>query len=173
PSGRISSTPSAKMCPSFSLCACRILKMRSCLRSPLAPGSSNDRAILVSSVMFFSLSSAMVIFTYVDCFLREGFSFPLRGWDCFAAVRAHGGAAKQLAVVLRQSSLVHSECHDVPHRRSCQKHCSWFPVCGCSAYETCALPLRQAGRAYTGSAKYVERQIRDQNAWSVFLLLKE
>src|SRR5271167_975277 len=67
------------MCPSFSLCACRILKMRSCLRSPLAPGSSNDRAILVSSVMFFSLSSAMVIFTYVG-FFREGFSFPLGGW---------------------------------------------------------------------------------------------
>src|ERR1039458_2518489 len=61
------------MCPSFSLCACKILKMRSCLRSPLAPGSSNDRAILVSSVIFFSFSSAMVIFTYVD-FLREGFS---------------------------------------------------------------------------------------------------
>ena len=35
--------------------------MRSCLRSPLAPGSSKDRAILVSSVIFFSLSSAMVI----------------------------------------------------------------------------------------------------------------
>src|SRR5450631_1907183 len=52
------------MCPSFSLCACRILKIRSCLRSPLAPGSSNDRAILVSSVIFFSFSSAMVIFTY-------------------------------------------------------------------------------------------------------------
>src|SRR6266446_191240 len=60
------------MCPSFSLCACRILKMRSCLRSPLAPGSSKDRAILVSSVIFFSLSSAMVIFTYVDDFLRDG-----------------------------------------------------------------------------------------------------
>src|SRR5450755_1200352 len=53
------------MCPSFSLCACRILKMRSCLRSPLAPGSSRDRAILVSSVMFFSLSSAIVICAYV------------------------------------------------------------------------------------------------------------
>src|SRR5208282_5611865 len=72
PSGRISSTPSAKMCPSFSLCACRILKMRSCLRSPLAPGSSNDRAILVSSVMFFSLSSAMVIFTCVDFHFSSG-----------------------------------------------------------------------------------------------------
>src|SRR6267378_4826428 len=67
------------MCPSFSLCACRILKMRSCLRSPLAPGSSKDRAILVSSVMFFSLSSAMVIFTYVDDFLREGLYFSLAG----------------------------------------------------------------------------------------------
>src|SRR5271157_4036405 len=67
------------MCPSFSLCACRILKMRSCLRSPLAPGSSNDRAILVSSVIFFSFSSAMVIGTYVDDFLREGLSFSLAG----------------------------------------------------------------------------------------------
>src|SRR5208282_942995 len=78
PSGRISSTPSAKMCPSFSLCACRILKMRSCLRRPLAPGSSKDRAILVSSVMFFSFSSAMVIFTYVD-FSSGGIVAPRRG----------------------------------------------------------------------------------------------
>src|SRR5215471_3171024 len=60
------------MCPSFSLCACRILKIRSCLRSPLAPGSSKDRAILVSSVMFFSFSSAMVIFTYGNGFLGRG-----------------------------------------------------------------------------------------------------
>jgi len=29
----------------------------------------------------------------VDDFLREGFSFSLAGMDCFAAVRAHGGAA--------------------------------------------------------------------------------
>src|SRR6185312_3395191 len=49
------------MCPSFSLWACRILKMRSCLRRPLAPGRSRVRAILVSSVIFFSLSSAIVI----------------------------------------------------------------------------------------------------------------
>src|SRR5579864_6238517 len=56
------------MCPSFSLWACRILKMRSCLRRPLAPGRSRVRAILVSSVIFFSLSSAIVI-----CHLREFF----------------------------------------------------------------------------------------------------
>src|SRR5215470_338048 len=49
------------MWPSFSLCAWRILKIRSCLHNPLAPGKSKDRAILVSSVIFFSLSSAMVI----------------------------------------------------------------------------------------------------------------
>src|SRR6266849_741213 len=35
--------------------------MRSCLRRPLAPGRSRVRAILVSSVMFFSFSSAIVI----------------------------------------------------------------------------------------------------------------
>src|SRR5512135_168615 len=75
------------MCPSFSLCACRILKMRSCLRRPLAPGSSKDRAILVSSVMFFSFSSAMVIITYGMGFLwgvlRVDFYLPPCG--------AHGG----------------------------------------------------------------------------------
>src|ERR1035438_2758432 len=49
------------MWPSFSLCACRILKMRSCLRIPLAPGRSKVLAILVNSVMFFSFSSAMVM----------------------------------------------------------------------------------------------------------------
>src|ERR1700733_1374272 len=49
------------MCPSFSLCACKILKIRSCFRSPLAPGSSKVLAILVSSVMFFSFNSAMVM----------------------------------------------------------------------------------------------------------------
>src|SRR5262249_39642743 len=38
--------------------------MRSCLRRPLAPGRSRVRAILVSSVIFFSFSSAMVIVTY-------------------------------------------------------------------------------------------------------------
>src|SRR5581483_8992168 len=35
--------------------------MRSCLRRPLAPGSSRLRAILVSSVMFFSFNSEIVI----------------------------------------------------------------------------------------------------------------
>src|SRR5208282_414367 len=162
PSGRISSTPSAKMCPSFSLCACRILKMRSCLRSPLAPGSSKDRAILVSSVIFFSLSSAMVIFAYVDCFFREGFS---RDWIALPPCGHTAELLKQLAVVLRQSSRVRSGCHDVPHRRFCQTPDSWFPECGYSAYEICELPLRQAGKAYTGSAKYAERQIHDQSAF--------
>src|ERR1700733_15607352 len=55
------------MWPSFSLWACRILKMRSCLRSPLAPGKSKVLAILVSSVMFFSLSSAMVMIHLNPC----------------------------------------------------------------------------------------------------------
>src|SRR5271155_2967366 len=71
------------MCPSFSLCACSILKIRSCLRSPLAPGNSKVLAILVSSVMFFSFNSAMVMIHLNPCtktyslvasgdFLKEG-----------------------------------------------------------------------------------------------------
>src|ERR1700721_433069 len=75
------------MCPSFSLCAWRILKIRSCLRRPLAPGSSKDRAILVSSVMFFSFSSAIVIIH-----LRLDFSGGIISQGRFAAVWAHGGA---------------------------------------------------------------------------------
>src|SRR5271168_1221631 len=52
------------MWPSFSLWAWRILKIRSCLRRPLAPGISSVRAMRLSSVMFFSFNSEMVIFTY-------------------------------------------------------------------------------------------------------------
>src|SRR5205823_141648 len=85
------------MCPSFSLWACRILKIRSCLRSPLAPGSSRERAMRVSSVMFFSFSSAMVMITYGSCTkggkrkFRENFLKTCEGsWGKFAA-RARGG----------------------------------------------------------------------------------
>src|SRR5579859_3711996 len=72
------------MWPSFSLWASRILKIRSCLRSPLAPGRSKDRAILVSSVIFFSFSSAMVIiqFTCEGIFSKGGYTektWPITG----------------------------------------------------------------------------------------------
>src|SRR5438552_3004395 len=63
-----------KICPSFSLCACRILKITSCLRNALAPGRSKDRAILVNWVKFFSLSSAMVIVHMRGNFQRGVFS---------------------------------------------------------------------------------------------------
>src|SRR5271166_3066513 len=62
------------MWPSFSLWAWRILKIRSCLRSPLAPGRSKDRAILVSSVIFFSFNSAMVINSPAKGFSKGGYS---------------------------------------------------------------------------------------------------
>src|ERR1700761_9745175 len=52
------------MWPSFSLWAWRILKIRSCLRKPLAPGISRVRAMRLNSVIFFSFNSEMVIFTY-------------------------------------------------------------------------------------------------------------
>src|SRR5436305_5635867 len=42
--------------------------MRSCLRRPLAPGRSRVRAIFVSSVMFFSFSSAIVIYSPTGVF---------------------------------------------------------------------------------------------------------
>src|ERR1700674_2080018 len=96
--------------------------------------------------------------------------FSRGGWIALPPCGHTAEPLKQLAVVLRQSSRVRLGCHDVPHRRSCQIHRSWFPECGCSAYETCALPWRPVGKAYTGSAMYVERQIHDQSAFSFFLL---
>src|SRR5262249_27261883 len=58
---------------------------RSCLRRPLAPGRSKVRAIFVSSVIFFSLSSAMVMVTYKE------FSRGVRSGRLPTA-RARGGA---------------------------------------------------------------------------------
>src|SRR5579859_8257353 len=58
--------------------------MRSCLRRPLAPGRSRVRAILVSSVIFFSLSSAMVIVCHLREFLfrKEYAGEFLKGENC-------------------------------------------------------------------------------------------
>ena len=105
-------------------------------------------------------------------FFGRDFLFLSRGWIALPPCGHTAELLMQLAVVLRQSSRVRSGCHDVPHRRFCQIHRSWFPVCGCSAYGISASPSRQAGRAYTGSAKYVERQIHDRIAFSFVLLTK-
>src|ERR1700674_1272212 len=96
--------------------------------------------------------------------------FLSRGWIALPPCGHTAEPLKQLAVVLRQSFRVRSGCHDVPHRRSCQIPDSWFSECGCSAYDTCALSSRPAGKAYTVSAKCVESQIHYQSAFSFILL---
>jgi len=52
------------------------LEMRSCLRRPLAPGSSMIGAILVARNVFFFHSAMVIVPTWIV--LRKGFSFP--GW---------------------------------------------------------------------------------------------
>src|SRR5580698_10483094 len=59
------------MCPSFSLCACRILKMRSCLRRPLVPAMSRPRASLPSSAILCSFSSEIVMLYLEVYFFRR------------------------------------------------------------------------------------------------------
>src|SRR6202041_1659207 len=49
------------MWPSFSLWACKILKIRSCLRRALVPAISRPRASLPSSAMLFSFNSEIVM----------------------------------------------------------------------------------------------------------------
>src|SRR5262249_16670633 len=51
-------TPSEKINPVFSVCACRILKISSCLRIPVALETSRLRAICARLVAFISLSCA-------------------------------------------------------------------------------------------------------------------
>src|ERR1700731_2330292 len=162
------------MWPSFSLCACRILKMRSCLRSPLAPGSSRVLAILVSSVMFFSFNSAMVMIHLNPCtknyslvsagdFQRRVFredktqQFKRRGdWAAF----------KQPAFVPRQNFPAPTEFPAAPRLRSGPTHRSSFPGFWCWAGGISAWPWRRAGITYNDSVRFVKRQTHDQSAWS-------
>src|SRR5437763_4394088 len=112
------------MWPSFSLCACRILKIRSCLRRPLAPGRSRDRAILVNSVIFFSLSSAMVI-----NHLREIYRGVRLEELQLAGLEA--GLFKQPAVAPQQHFPALIERPVAPLPRSGPIPDSWFLECGC------------------------------------------
>src|SRR5271165_1015722 len=165
------------MWPSFSLCAWRILKMRSCLRIPLAPGRSKVLAILVSSVMFFSFSSAMVMIHLNPCtrhyslvatgdFQKEGDA----GKTQIPPGRK-AGLVKQPAVVPQQNSLVPTILLAAVSLRCGPARRSSFPGFGCSAGGISAWPWRQADRAYTGSAEFVKHQTRDQSACALFLLL--
>src|SRR6266567_216731 len=117
------------MWPSFSLCACKILKIRSCLRIPLAPGRSRVRAILVNSVIFFSLSSAMVI-----RHLRGDRDFVIKGGyfqgDLVNSGQEGGAGVTQPAVVPQQNVLAQTKPSVAQSLRSDPALRSWFPGCG-------------------------------------------
>src|SRR6266496_428774 len=158
------------MWPSFSLCACRILKMRSCLRIPLAPGRSKVLAILVSSVMFFSFSSAMVMIHLNPCTstysLVSAGDFLRRGLRKDVTQRRGGkaGLVKQPAVEPRQRSLVPTVLPAAPSQRSDPERRSLFPGFWYWAGGTSAWPWRQADTAYNDSAESVKHQTHDQSA---------
>src|ERR1700734_3540901 len=160
------------MWPSFSLCACRILKMRSCLRSPLAPGSSKVLAILVSSVMFFSFNSAMVMIhlnPFTETLVVSALSgdFQRRVFRERQKLHQAGGQGcfRQPVVVPQQNSPAPTELPVAPCLRFGPKHRSWFPGFWCWADGTSAWPWRRAGKAYNGSAMFVKRQTHDQSAY--------
>src|SRR5579864_1744567 len=112
------------MWPSFSLCAWRILKIRSCLRRPLAPGRSRDRAILVSSVMFFSLSSAMVI-DHLQGIYKGGY-----GWKNLQPEEESGAGVTQPAVAPQQNFPAPTERPAAPSQQSGPKPDSSSLECG-------------------------------------------
>src|SRR5579863_6343909 len=158
------------MWPSFSLCACRILKMRSCLRIPLAPGRSKVLAILVNSVMFFSFSSAMVMIHLNPCtkncsivstgdFRKEGTQEKRRQHQA-----GRRSWVKQPAVVPQQNSLVPTKLLAAPRLRYDPTRRSLFPGFWCWADGISAWPWRQADIAYTDSAESVKHQTHDQSA---------
>src|ERR1039458_6048254 len=122
----------------------------------------------LGNVLFFQFCNGHIYLR--GFFFGRDCRFLSRGWIALPPCGHTAELLRQLAVVLRQSSRVRSGCHDVPHRRFCQTPDSWFPECGCSVYGTYASPSKQAGKAYSGSAKYVELQIHDQSACSSFSL---
>src|ERR1700757_3967388 len=158
------------MWPSFPLCACRILKMRSCLRIPLAPGRSKVLAILVNSVMFFSFSSAMVMIHLNPC--TSAYSvvstgdFQRRGLrkDTHNAGEERRAGLNRPAVVPRLHSLVPTIPPAAPSLRSGPIRRSWFPGYECWAGGTSAWPWRKADTEYNGCVKSVKRQTHDQSA---------
>src|SRR6202451_1117222 len=166
------------MWPSFSLCAWRILKIRSCLRSPLAPGKSKVLAILVSSVMFFSFNSAMVMYHLnprSPKLVRLSAVVSVRGRFSKRRVtqgRQHQagrrGCFMQPAVVPQQSSLVPTKLLVAPSLQSVTKRRSSFPGFWYWADGTFAWPWRQADKAYTGFVASVKHQINDQSDCGYF-----
>src|SRR5215470_15022034 len=121
--------------------------MRSCLRRPLAPGRSRVRAIFVSSVMFFSFSSAIVIFTYGIFFvidkggLRQfdlrGENVRLSGQPENPSAEADGISGKQYYAARRCGSatcpgteITDSGSSALPTRTSTSFIVSWMRVFG-------------------------------------------
>src|SRR6516164_8215568 len=80
--------------------------MRSCLRRPLAPGSSRVRAMRVNSVMFFSFNSEIVMFTYGE-FFAEGRA----GGSCGKRAK---GAARLCCAPLRFGSSLRFDDYILP-----------------------------------------------------------
>src|SRR5438105_6680831 len=166
------------MCPSFSLWACRILKIRSCLRSPLAPGSSRERAMRVSSVMFFSFSSAMVMITYgslqrevIRKISRKASETCEGSWGKIRRAGARRRLLKQPAAaartLLQSNPLLGLGCwpdqHASGRRSSSPEHECW-------ACETCEWPSKPLDKGGNGSAPYREHHKSNQSAWYKYFL---
>jgi hypothetical protein len=108
----------------------------------------------------------MVIFTYVDDFLREGLSlFSRRGWDLLC--RRAGTRRSCLSSSPLCFGKVFGFAQDVMTFRIgdfVKYLVHGFLNAGVRLMKLARGLRGQAGKAYTGSAKYVERQKRDQNA---------
>src|SRR5215469_8708454 len=93
---------------------------------PLAPGRSSERAILVSSVMFFSLSSAMVIGHLRRIgIIRAGFKI-VQG-NSIKSRQGGGAGFKQPAVVPQQNVPAQTAPFAAQSLRFDPVLRSWFP----------------------------------------------
>src|SRR5438477_11645070 len=167
------------MCPSFSLWACRILKIRSCLRSPLAPGSSRERAMRVSSVMFFSFSSAMVMITYgslqrevIRKISRKLVKTCEGSWGKIRRAGARRRLLKQPAAAARTLLQLNPllDRGRGPYQHGSGRR-SWSPEHGCWVCETCEWPSKPPGKGGNGSGPYLRHHKSNQNAYIDFSFL--
>jgi len=160
------------MCPSFSLCACRILKMRSCLAESAGAGQLQGSGDLgqLGNIFFFELQQWSYLPTWMIFFGRDCL-FLSRGWIAFG--RRAGTRRSALSSSPLCFGKVFGFAQDVMTFRIgdlVKIPDSWFPECGCSLYEFARCLRGQLAKHIPRSAKYVERQIHDQGILSFVLL---
>ena len=148
------------MWPSFSLCAWRILKMRSCLRRPLAPGRSSGASYFgkLGDVLFFEFRDGHV---HLRRDMAEGQAGRIGRGTRRSATRLCSAPLS-----LGSSLRFYHQVLAIGISDAMQHLVGRILDTGVGHDETSALPWKPTGRACNGCAAYELLRIRDRTASS-------